>query len=212
MRVLSSFIRSVLAGVCIALGGMTFLSVDSRVIGAALFTVGLFTICTSGLDLFTGKVCYAPQSPKEDNLLLPIIWLGNFIGTGMLAGIVHLTRINSIATRAAEMCQIKTNDSVLSLFLLGLLCNIFIYIAVDGYRSNQHTVGKYLSLFLGVMGFILCGTEHCVADMFYFWCAGSMSVNSLVCIITVSAGNALGGMAFPFLKNLAAKLLTSPAK
>ena len=32
-----------------------------------------------------------------------------------------------LAEKAAALCQIKTDDSLLSLFFLGLLCNIFIY-------------------------------------------------------------------------------------
>ena len=52
----------------------------------------------------------------------------------------------------------------LGLFVLGILCNICIFIAVNGYANNPHQVGKYLALFLGVSVFILCGTEHSVAD------------------------------------------------
>ena len=41
------------------------------------------------------------------------------------------------------------------------------YIAVEGFRSNGHELGKYLGLFFGVSVFILCGFEHCVANMYY---------------------------------------------
>ena len=32
----------------------------------------------------------------------------------------------------------------------------------------QLKIGKYIVLMLCVAGFIICGFEHCVADMFYF--------------------------------------------
>ena len=50
-----------------------------------------------------------------------------------------------------------------------------IYIGVEGYRSNPHELGKYLALFFGVCVFILCGFEHCVANMYYFTMGGAWS-------------------------------------
>ena len=47
-----------LAGVSIFLGALVYLSIDNKVIGSVLFSVGLFVVCTMRLNLFTGKVCY----------------------------------------------------------------------------------------------------------------------------------------------------------
>lgn len=195
MKALKTFVSAVLAGMCVGFGGVVFLSLDNRIIGSAMFTVGLFTICTFGLHLFTGKVCYALENGKSYNLALPVIWLGNLAGTGVTALIVKLSRIDSISAKAAELCATKLDDSILSLFLLGVLCNIFIYIAVEGYKNNPHELGKYLSLFFGVMVFILAGTEHCVADMFYFWLSG-WSVDAALRVLVITLGNAAGGILF----------------
>ena len=67
---------------------------------------------------------------------------------------------------------------------------------VEGYKSNPHELGKYLSLFFGVMVFIFCGTEHCVADMFYFWMAGLWSGRAILSVLVISLGNAAGGVLF----------------
>ena len=195
MKALKTFVSAVLAGMCVGFGGVVFISLDNRIIGSAMFTVGLFTICTFGLHLFTGKVCYALENGKSYNLALPVIWLGNLAGTGVTALIVKLSRIDGIAEQATELTAVKLDDSILSLFLLGVLCNIFIYIAVDGYKNNPHELGKYLSLFFGVMVFILAGTEHCVADMFYFWLSG-WSVDAAVRVLVITLGNAAGGILF----------------
>ena len=90
----------------------------------------------------------------------------------------------------------------MSLFFLGILCNILIYIGVEGYKSIQHEFGKYLALVFGVMVFILCGTEHCVADMFYLWMGGAWSARAVVCILVITLGNAAGGVLFPVLRSL----------
>ena len=199
------FLSAVLAGFSIGLGGAIFLSVENRVIGAALFTVGLFTVCTMGFHLFTGKVCYALENGRDYALQLPLIWLGNLCGTGLTALFVGLTRVSGISARAADLCAAKLGDGLASLFFLGLLCNVFIYIAVEGYKSNPHELGKYLSLVFGVMGFILLGTEHCVADMFYFWMAGAWSVQAILHVLVITLGNCVGGMLLPAARKLLQK-------
>ena len=204
MKTAKAFVLAVLAGISIALGGLVFLSVDNKVIGAALFTVGLFTVCTFGLNLFTGKVCYVFQNDANYALMLPVIWLGNLAGTGLTALCASLTRAApALSEKASALCQAKLGDGLVSLFFLGLLCNIFIYIAVEGYKNNPHELGKYLSLLFGVMVFILAGTEHCVADMFYFWMGGVWSGRAVVCILVITLGNAAGGILFPLLRRLA---------
>lgn len=200
------FLSSILAGMCIGFGGIVFLSLDNKIVGAGLFTIGLFVICTFGFHLFTGKVCYVFQNDKSYAIDLPVIWVGNFIGTGITAGLASLTRnAANLSEKAAGLCNTKLNDSILSLFFLGVLCNIFIYIAVDGFGKNAHELGKYLSLFFGVMVFILAGTEHCVADMFYFWMAGMWNGSSILRILVITLGNAIGGFGFCLLHGLVKK-------
>ena len=197
MKLVKVFLSGILAGLSIGLGGVAFLSLESKVIGAAVFTVGLFTVCTMGFNLYTGKVCYAFDNDAAYARNLPVIWLGNLCGAGLTAFFVSMTRNAGIAEKAMALCTTKLDDSLVSLFFLGLLCNIFIYIAVEGYKNNPHEVGKYLSLFFGVMGFILCGTEHCVADMFYFWMAGAWSGQAILRILVITLGNSVGGVLLP---------------
>ena len=162
------FLSAVLAGLCVGFGGIVFLSVDNKVIGSAAFTIGLFVICTFGFHLFTGKVCYVLQNDRNYALDLPVIWLGNLIGTGLTAGCAALTRIGpAVQEKAASLCQVKLNDSLFSLFLL-----------------------------------ILCGTEHCVADMFYFWMAGLWSGRAILSVLVISLGNAAGGVLFATLHRI----------
>ena len=86
------FLSAVLAGLCVGFGGLVYLQVENRVVGAALFTIGLFFICSLGFHLFTGKVCYVFRNDRDYALNLPLIWLGNLLGTGLTAGAASLTR------------------------------------------------------------------------------------------------------------------------
>ncbi len=206
MRYFKTYVSGILGGLCIALGGVAFLSLENNILGALFFTVGLFTICTLGLNLFTGKVCYVFQRDRVYAMNLPFIWLGNLTGTVIVGLLVQATRMSANLVEWVQgVCQAKLSDGWLSLFLLGVLCNIFIYIAVEGFNQNPHQIGKYLSLFFGVMVFILCGYEHCVADMFYFTVAGVWSVDTFLRLLVITLGNAVGGVLFPLVRTWLAK-------
>ena len=203
MKYLKTLLGGILAGISISIGGTVFLSLDDKVLGAVFFTVGLFTVCTFGFDLFTGKVCYVFERDRDYAVGLPVMWAGNFAGAWLTATAERLTRVGpALQEKAASMCAVKAGDSLLSLFILGILCDILIYIAVDGFNKNPHEVGKYLSLFFGVTVFILCGTEHCVADMYYFSVAGMWNGRTLLCLLVITLGNAFGGVLLPLMRKL----------
>ena len=202
---INTFISGIMAGIAIALGGTVFLSVDNKIIGAVAFTVGLFCVCTMGFSLFTGKVCYALDNDKAYAANLIIIWLGNLAGTFLTAWVLSLTRIApTISEKATALAETKLSDGLLSIFILAIFCNIMIYIAVDGFNNNPHEIGKYLALFFGVVVFILCGFEHCIANMFYFSVAGAWSARTLLYVLVMTAGNAVGGLILPTLRKIVA--------
>ena len=87
---LATFVYAILAGVCIGLGGTVFLRLKDaftggNVVGALLFAIGLFAICTRGYNMFTGKACYLFDNKPGYVVTLLVIWLGNLVGTGFLA-------------------------------------------------------------------------------------------------------------------------------
>lgn len=207
---LATFIYAVAAGFCVGIGGCVYLALlnVSKTLGAFLFTVGLFTICSFGFNLYTGKVCYLFDNKPSYLLTLLIIWAGNLVGAGGTGYLISLTRLGEGFTDAAQsLCVAKTNDSLLSLFILGIICNVLIYIAVEGYKSIQHGTGKYLALIFGVMVFILIGSEHSVADMFYFAAAGQLfAPKALLCLGVITLGNAVGGWLLPLTMKLKSAL------
>jgi formate/nitrite transporter FocA (FNT family) len=128
------------------------------------------------------------------------MWLGNLLGAWLTGMAVRSTRYLTaeIVEKATKICQAKLNDNLLSIFILAVLCNMLIYIAVDGFNRNPHDLGKYLSVFFGVMVFIICGFEHCVANMYYFSVADMWSWKTLLYVIVMTLGNSVGGVIFPF--------------
>ena len=200
-------ISGFLAGVSISLGGTVYLLCDSKIVGAVLFSVGLFTICAFGFHLFTGKVCYVFDSDRSYALSLPLIWMGNLLGA-LVSGVLLLeTRLApALIEKAAAVCAVKLSQGYLSAFLLAVFCNLLIYIAVEGYRSIPHEAGKYLAIFFGVTVFVLCGFEHCVANMFYFTVGRAWSGQAVLYLLIMTAGNAVGGVLLPLLRRAVKRL------
>ena len=217
---LKELVYGILAGFCIGLGGTFLLSTNAvaggdpvlmKVFGALFFTIGLFTICERGYKLLTGKVCYVFDNKPKYLIFLLVVWVGNLLGTMLIAFILRCTSVNDVIQPvAAAMVDTKMSDlngnfalRLLSLFCLGIVCDVFIFIAVNGYAKSKYQMGKYLSLIFGVTCFIVCGTEHSIADMYYWCMSGRLYTNfgkSILCILVITLGNSVGGFLFPMLE------------
>lgn len=202
MKHLNTFIYAVLAGMSIAIGGVVFLSIDNKVLGSVFFSIGLFAVCTLGLNLYTGKVCYIFDNKLSYSLDVVNIWFGNLVGTAMVGYLMRATRIAGIAEKAKAMCDTKLNDSMLSIFILAIFCNIMIYFGVEAYKTNQHETGKYYGILFSIVVFIVSGYEHCIANMFYFSIANVWSLHAVQYLLVMTLGNLVGGVIFPLAKKL----------
>ena len=202
-RYLGDLLYAILGGIGIGVGGTVYLSLDNKVVGAFLFTIGLFIIMTTGLNLFTGKVAYIFDRPPQYLITVLMIYIGNFLGTGLVGLLIRMTRYGpAISEAAGAIVDTKLSDSLLSIFILAALCNFIIFAACDGYNRVEHELGKYLGLFLGVAVFILCGFEHCIANMFYFTVSGRWAGMTVVYLAVMTAGNIVGGVTTPLTRRL----------
>lgn len=195
---MKDFIKSVLAGIMIGIGGTIYLSIDNKVVGASLFGIGLFMIVIYGFNLYTGKIGYLVDNFNFKYIkMLVITLIGNFIGTFFVGYILKFTRIYSlIHDKAKLLVNVKLDDSLVSILILAFFCGILMYLAVNTYKENKD-ISKYLGVFLGVIVFILCGFEHCIANMYYFSVANIWNLNTLLYLLIMILGNSLGGMLIP---------------
>lgn len=191
-------IKSILAGIMIGIGGTIYLSLDNKIVGSILFAIGLFIIVVYSFNLYTGKIGYLINNfnKKYINELI-ITLIGNFIGTFFVGFILRYTRIyNMISEKAKTLADIKLNDTLISVLILSFFCGILMYLAVNTYKEVKD-IGKYLAVFLGVIVFILCGFEHCIANMYYFSVSSTWSLNTLLYLLVMILGNSLGGILIP---------------
>ena len=201
MKYVSAFIKAVFAGICVGIAGFMYCRISDKNLGALLFTFALFMVVTCGFFLFTGKDGYIFDNPPSYLIILAITWIGNFAGTWLVAALTNLTRM-SVYETAVAFTQARLDDSLVSLFVLGIFCNLLMFLGVDVYKNIPHDVGKYITLFLSISIFILCGFEHCVADMFYFCAARMVNGQSLLCLAVITAGNMVGAVLLPLARKL----------
>lgn len=206
VKTADKWLRAILAGFMIAAGGTLFLSVENRYMGSFLFGIGLFTILVFRLSLFTGKVGYAVMEKPSYLIDLVIIWFGNLIGTVGVGLMMLQTRsATALAAKAAAICQAKLDDNLVSIFVLSIFCGVMMFLAADNFKKAENAMQKNIGIFLPVMVFILCGFEHCVANMFYFTIAGVWSVKTVGYLLVMSLGNSVGAFIFPLCEKVFTK-------
>ncbi len=187
-------IKGIFAGLMIGIGGTIYLSLDNKIVGSFLFSIGLLMICMYNMNLYTGKIGYIVVNNKSYLMELLLTLIGNFIGTYILAFCMINSRFSSISDKAKTICEIKLNDNLLSILILSCLCGVLMYIAVNNYKKHNTSIGKYMGIFMCVMVFILSGFEHSVANMFYFSVAGLLSWNTVLYILVMVIGNSIGAI------------------
>lgn len=186
------------AGIFISLGATVSITVESPVISALLFTIGLCSVLVFNADLFTGKCSYLvdSDSPLSYSCYLLVVWLGNLIGCGIIAVFLRCTSfLTRYQVKISELLLRKLSLPLFDALIFGVLCGALMYIAVDGFnrcKENNPLLGSTCYI-LAVVTFILCGFEHCVADMFYILLNGSIKQEQMTFLLTVTAGNLLGG-------------------
>ncbi len=192
--VVIDFVKAIPAGFFIALAGLAYLCCESKVVGALFFTVGLFCILVFNLNLFTGKICYAFTAKPKYVFNLFAIWCGNFVGASGTGLFIRLIRLSSLIEKCTSIANAKLNDGLFSVFILAILCNILIFISVHGFNNFKSDLVRVIALFFGVSVFVLCGFEHCVANMFYFTFAGVWSAKAFGYLLIMTLGNIIGGI------------------
>lgn len=169
----------ILAGILIGIGVVANLTAENSIIGSFLFSLGLLSIIKLKLPLFTGKVGF-PQFTW--NYKMKVLLL-NLIGVGALVFFSCIANEN-LAELLKTAAAAKFSKDFLALFAKAYLCGILIHLAV--------TIKQDLITVLCVMGFILIGAEHCIADFPYLLI--NISFINIIKYLTIILGNTAGAL------------------
>ncbi len=200
-KYLEFLIKGIYAGIMIGIGGIAYLAIPNKALGACIFSIGLLTVCMYSLNLYTGKIGYILVNKASYIWELLCSLIGNFIGAFLVGNVMRLTRFTAYVETAQNLVNTKLNDNLLSIFILSVFCGIIMYLAVNNYKKESSEIGKYIIIVMGVMAFILCGFEHCIANMFYFSIAGVWSFKVLLYLLVMILGNSIGSIIIAYFYN-----------
>lgn len=180
------FVLAVLAGIFISAAGIASsaaaVSVGeasvAKLVGALIFPAGLAMVLIAGSELFTGNcLLVIPLVEKRVRFRsvmknLVVVYLGNFAGsllfTVLLAyGGVYSLFGDGLAQACVSTAVTKCSMTFTQALIKGVLCNVFVCIAVWMSFAAVTVSGKIIALYFPIMIFVLCGFEHCVANMSY---------------------------------------------
>lgn len=230
----------ILAGACIALGGaasdvavhnITNIGL-ARTLAGCIFPVGLMLIIIVGGELFTGNclmiMARLDKKISTSSLLrnLIIVYLSNLIGALIVDFLVFFSgQFNytdgGLGAYTIKVALSKTSLSPGAAISSGILCNVLVCLAILMASAAKDIAGKIMAVFFPIFAFVVCGFEHCIANMFYIpagmlaatnsgyvakayelygitsqQCSSLLSIQSCTCFIYVTIGNIIGGMLF----------------
>lgn len=200
-------LMAVLSGFMIGVGGTASLLANAtmgpwgRLIGAVLFSLGIYAIVTYGMKLFTGMVADIPKMGIKSLWRLPVCFLGNTLGVFLVALLVQHTALADVVVPqgvATIVAKLTVDRWALTSFCSAVLCGWLITLSV---WAPKYAPKKHLSASVGVIFpvvvFAFCGFDHSVANMLYFYFAGELSLQVAGYIACSILGNVVGGILLP---------------
>ena len=203
-------IMSLLGGIYIGFGVLISFTLGGQLQGepyaklvmAIFFSVALSLIIIAGAELFTGNnmilaVGYMKQRVTLADVLkiFVICWLGNVIGSALLAVLFNLTGLYIDGTQAAVVgvAAVKMTLSPIALLTRGALCNFLVCLAVWCSFRCKTDAGKLIMIFWCIvanmtilaLALINNGGNEAVTVGGYLYNLG-----------LVSLGNMIGGVLF----------------
>jgi formate/nitrite transporter len=243
-------VLGVLAGAYIGFGGLLSTAVTfdmasrfglgfTKLVGGAVFSVGLILVVIAGAELFTGNNLMVVSALTKEitfSAMLrrwAIVYGANFIGSILLALLFYLAGLwktggGALGASAVNIAYGKVTLSFSEALVRAIGCNWLVCLAIWMALAAQQTIGKIFAIFFPIMAFVAIGFEHSVANM-YFIPAGiflkswagipapqGVDPNSLGWVsflgknlLPVTIGNIIGGGVFVGMSYLSAYLKPS---
>ena len=213
-RTVILLIQGILAGLYISLGAIGYFKVATSVsdpglgafLGALIFPLGIIAILFMQAELFTSdSMVMVAVYDRRTTLnriigILLLILFANLLGAIFAALLTQGAGIFSEATLAViiEKSLHKVHMPYSQMFISGILCNILVSTGVCLSYSCREEIAKVVVVWLAITVFVLSGTEHVVANMYYLFVAyfggGAIGLGEIfISLGIVAMGNFVGG-------------------
>jgi len=215
------FMLAVLGGAFIGLGAMYCVVVRAdaslglaarQLLSGLVFSLGLLLVVVAGAELFTGNnllvMAWAERRISARDVLRNwgVVLIGNAVGAIGLALLVSWSGHPSmhgglVAAEYLRIGQAKAAQAPLQAFLLGVLCNALVCLAVWMAMAGRSVADKALAVVFPVSAFVAAGFEHSIANLYLLPMAllaqqagGGLEWSGLLLAqAPVLAGNLVGG-------------------
>ena len=214
------FLLAALAGAYVALAGVGATAASTTVenaslaklLSACVFPAGLAMVLLAGSELFTGN-CLMVIALREGRItpraLLRnwgIVYLGNAVGGCAVAALAVYSHTPSLFDGALARSMVSIAEGKVALsapdaFLRGILCNLLVCLAVWMAAASKRAEGKIIALFFPILLFVLCGYEHCIANLYYLP-AGVLAAAEYGIEAALPLGGCVRNLAFVTLGNI----------
>lgn len=199
----------------------------ARVVAGLVFALGLSLVLLGGAQIFTGDVLMV-MAWASGRLALrrvlrawALVWVGNLAGAVGTAALVFLAQHHlfggaQVGATALRTAQAKAALPFGQAFLLGILCNTLVCMAVWLSLSSRLPAHRMIVVMLPIAAFVAAGFEHAVANMYFipfglmikagavegFWQAARLDPAAFAALdmagavrnlLAVTLGNVVGG-------------------
>lgn len=186
-RPLKSFLLGLTAGGYIALGFVFYTTSQvgaaelpfgvAKVLGGLVFSTGLALVVLTGAELFTSSTLTltARASGRITWLQLlrnwGIVYVANFLGALTIVVLIYAGGTwrqadGGWGAVVLNSALSKVSHTFLEAFVLGILCNLMVCLAIWAAYSGRTTTDKILAVTMPIALFVATGFEHSVANMF----------------------------------------------
>ncbi len=207
-------VQGILAGMYIAVGAIAYLKLASGLsdpglgnfLGALVFPVGIIAVLLMQAELYTSDsmvmLAVYTKHTKINKIfkILLLILIANLIGAIIVALMTTSADIFNDATLSLimEKAEHKVHMPFGKLLVSSILCNFIVSTGVCLAYSCREEISKVVVVWLAITVFVLSGTEHVVANMYYLFAAyfsgAEITLSQIFYNLSVSAfGNFIGG-------------------
>ena len=188
----------------------------ARVVAGVIFPVGLMLVVFTGSELFTGNCL----------MIIPTVYISNFVGAMIIDLLIFFSgQLNysngGLGAFTIKVALAKTTINPVTAIISGILCNILVCLAIVMATGATDAIGKIFGVFFPICAFVVCGFEHCVANMVYIptgvmaamtpeyvakaqelygitaqQCQNLANLSGCESLLFVTIGNIIGGMVF----------------
>lgn len=188
-------------------GGDAFQSMVGKLVGSALFPVGLMMVILCGAELFTGNnlltLALMDKKITAGQMLRNwgVVYVGNFIGSVIMAFLLAKSGLlaDAAGDRAMAIAAAKTSIPFMTALIRGVLCNILVVLACWMQAGAKELIGKIFAIWFPIMMFVFAGFEHSIANMTYIPLGIFLGADVtwgaffLANLLPVTIGNLIGG-------------------